>query len=313
MKKKLLPPLRLILTNKCNGKCSFCHEEGSIKTDEMSMECIDECIKAANHLSLPVIALTGGEPTIREDLPHIIREIQTYAPNTEIHLTSNGFNLNRIINEISDPIDCLNLSIFSLNPKLACLYQNVDPNEAISFLKCFPAKKKNINIVITKENYHELEEVINCGIINQLSIDVMFELKRYTKEDHLIQEYVLNFIEELGEAVITLKPTPTIVININESCSIRIKHPVLSALPQVGICSDCYSRTSCFERLCAVRVYPNGIVSPCLDGTHSIDGISVYDKIAVAYSEIEQDYSFLNFLNVESGPKLIADSHNLST
>lgn len=301
MKKKLLPPLRLILTNECNGTCSFCHEEGSLKTNEMSMECIGECIKAASYLSLPVISLTGGEPTIREDLPQIIREIQTYAPNTEIHLTSNGYNFNKIINEIRDPIDCLNLSIFSLNPQIACHYQNVDPNEAISLLKRFPAKKKNINIVITKENYHELEKVINCCIINQLSVDVMFELKRYTKEDRLVQEHVLNFIEELGEAVIILKPTPTIVININESCSIRIKHPVLSALPHVGICSACCSRTTCFERLCAVRVYPNGIVSPCLDGTHSVNGVTIYDKIAVAYSEIEQDYSFLHFLNGESG------------
>ena len=294
MKKKNLPPLRLILTNECNGSCSFCHEEGSHDSDEMSISCIDECIKAANFLSLPVITLTGGEPTIRKDLSHIINKIQKSAPNTEIHLTTNGFNIKQLITDLDDPIECINLSVFSLKPILACKYQNVEPREAICFLKQFPALKKNINIVITKENYHELGEIITCCIHNQISIDIMFELKRYAEEDRLIQDYVLKYIEKMGDPIIMLKPTPTVVIQINENCTIRIKHPVLSALPQVGICSNCTSKTSCFERVCAVRVYSDGIVSPCLDGTRSISGKSVFEKIVELYSFLASSNSFIS-------------------
>ena len=296
MKERKLPPLRLILTNACNGNCDFCHREGSSANSEMPIETIEECAYTANRLSIPNISITGGEPTLRDDLPQVIELIGRIAVNTKIHLTTNGYALDRLSSLADAHIDCLNLSLCSLDQEIATYYQNVDPYQALNSLKLLPANRKNINMVITEKNYGELMSVLNCCIQNHFSLDIMFELKSYNNIDLEIQHYILKELERLGGAYIALKPTPTIVIKVDDDCVISVKHPYLSALPQIGICNKCLSKDLCFERICAVRVHPDGLVSPCLNKTIFSTEDTVSKRIEDIYHQIECDYSLLLFL-----------------
>jgi len=69
--------LNIVLTNRCNLRCWYCffYAEKAGFVYEPTMEEIRKMIEAATRFNgyAPPIQLTGGEPTLREDLPKIIK------------------------------------------------------------------------------------------------------------------------------------------------------------------------------------------------------------------------------------------------
>ena len=294
--KSNIPPLRLILNTECNGKCNYCHNEGSNISGNMSKDLILECARIAQKLSLPHISITGGEPTLRKDLADIINEIMKICTNTNISLTSNGYKLHSFCNMILSPIYSLNLSITSFNKEIAFKYQKVDPDQALQAYISFPAKHKNLNVVVVEENYLEICDIIDYCIKTTTSLDIMFNLKEQSSDNFKMQQHVLRKIESLGNLYITLGTTPVITYRINENCRINIKHHFLSSLITRNVCTHCTSNSNCAERICAVRVYPNMLVSSCLNHQIISNKVSLEERICEIYSRLSCDFSLLNFL-----------------
>lgn len=278
-------PLRLILTHNCNGKCDFCHREGYSGRSDMSLEDIEECINTAKKLSIPCIALTGGEPTLRHDLSDIISLIRKIYPQTQIHLTTNGLNLATFQKTINAPIDVLNLSIFSLDENKALKFQNFSPNKAIMNLLQFPAINKNLNIVVADENICEIKDIIKKCIINHISLVLMFDLRNNNNNTQYYNK-VIEIIRNFGSLMLEGNIPPTLVCNINDKTKIKIKHPKLSRMSKWNVCEQCNENENCTERICAVRVHPDGIVTPCLNRTICADGDTLSAKISTMYNKI---------------------------
>lgn len=292
----LTPPLRLVLTTQCNGRCEYCHHEGEISDkDLMDKSTVLNCAKIAENLSIPTVTLTGGEPTMYPELPTLINDIQ-HIYHSNINLTTNGFNLQSVCESIVLPLHTINLSISSFNENVYYKYQNVDPINALKILNEFPATNKNVNIVITQDNYLEIKNILSFCIENSISLDIMFELKEYTPLEIKIQQYVLTKISHLGKFLIQFRPTPTFVINLNESCKISVKHPKLSKLLNRSICSTCECSSDCLERVCAVRIYPNGVVSPCLNQHIKFENGDLFERVKKAYDLLRIDTSELIML-----------------
>lgn len=279
-----IPPLRLVLNNACNGNCAFCHSEGVDYCQEMSIEMVYDCVDSAEKLSITQIALTGGEPTLRNDLKDIIVYIQN-KQKLSISLTSNGFRLKELSGYISRPIDKLNVSMSSLKDEIAERYQNVKPSVALDALSIFPAKHKTINLVITKENYTEIDDFIRICKEKKISLDLMFEDLK-DKEYICIQKEIITDLLQKYEGNIVLKSTPILLIRINEECVVRIKHPYLSKLLHNGICDGCVKYNECFEKVCAIRVHPSGVVTPCLIKEICFEGDSIYARVQKAYTSL---------------------------
>jgi organic radical activating enzyme len=87
MKKNLLVT-QLYLTPRCNLSCPICYNQFMAEIDEPSLEEIMEMIESNDS---QIICLTGGEPTCREDLPEIIREIT--KKGKRVGLYTNGLRL----------------------------------------------------------------------------------------------------------------------------------------------------------------------------------------------------------------------------
>lgn len=278
------PPLRLVLTAKCNGKCKFCHQEGNTYFEDMPLKMIYECIDSAEELLIPKISLTGGEPTLRTDLIDIIEYIQK-KQTLSVNLTTNGYHLKEITECLNKPIDNLNLSIFSLKEELAKEYQGVKPQMSINAMNDFKALKKTVNIVITKDNYGELDEFINLCRENDFLLDIMFE-KSDDNEFRFIQRNILNNLVNSFEGQIILQSTPVLELKLNDKAFIRIKHPCLSEMLHNEICDHCPQHDVCFEKVCAVRVHPDGVVTPCLMREICFEGQTMYEKIEKAYKKI---------------------------
>lgn len=81
----------LFVTALCNNRCLMCCQPPLLKNDiEVLYKKNLKLIKSAPK-NLPVLALTGGEPTILGDrLFDLIKEIRQSLPETDIHILTNG-------------------------------------------------------------------------------------------------------------------------------------------------------------------------------------------------------------------------------
>lgn len=280
--KQLIPPLRIVLNSQCNGSCPFCHHEGYTQNFIMPIQMVSMCAAIANELYIPDLSLTGGEPTLRQDLHDVIGAIQEVY-NGRIGLTTNGYRLSELCNKIKKPIHTVNLSISSFSKKIYEHYQNTNPIVALNALQAFPAQKKNLNIVVIQENYQGLSDIIAYCLDHLLSVDLMFELRHYSSDEILMQRHVISELLKIGQPKIKYGITPVFTIAVNDKCTISIKHPFLSSLVMWSICHQCENASSCFERICSVRVYPDGTVSPCLDNSIKFATESLSSKIKGIY------------------------------
>lgn len=293
------PPLRLILTTRCQGHCPFCHSEGYNAQGDMPQELVWLCASLLNDLDIPSISLTGGEPTLRDDLPDLIQGISQIAPSKQINLTTNGAKLLELSKRMGKGIGEVNLSITSLDSSKNCEFQGIDPGNALLGLKAFPASKKKLNVLVGHHNINDLPDLIEYCIENLLSIDLFFELKAYSREDILLQRTAMKKIEEYGSVSIELKTTPTILIKPHKKSAIRVKHPVLSSLIKRDICLSCTYIQECFERICAVRVYPDFSMSLCLNQHFSSIEGDFAQRIKRIYSLVGDNVIFSDFLFAE--------------
>lgn len=77
---KYLRKIRLLLTNICNRKCSFCHNEGMNKENHLIIDCnkIREFCPVFKQLTNRII-LTGGEPLLHPKLNKIIFDLNEFG------------------------------------------------------------------------------------------------------------------------------------------------------------------------------------------------------------------------------------------
>ena len=276
------PPLRLVLNSNCNGNCSFCHHEGHGAVSIMDQHLVFECAEVAEQLKIPHISLTGGEPTLRTDLGSLVAGIQSRY-NGKLSLTTNGFGLSKLSHAISIPLHTVNLSIASFREDVYRKYQNVNPYDAIQSVISFPAINKNVNIVVVKENYLDIKEITEYCLRQSLPVHIMFELKDYSPADKEMQEFVMRELRKFGQSEVKSGTTPTLIIKTKDRHIVSVKHPNLSRRISWNICRECDVQESCFERVCAIRVYANGIVTPCLNGHIKLSEGSVVERIVNIY------------------------------
>lgn len=83
------------VTNRCNLHCPFCFAEGGeVLSEEPSVEELSHIFRALVEKKLTFIQLSGGEPTVRDDLPEIVAAAKA-AGATSIQLNTNGIRLAR--------------------------------------------------------------------------------------------------------------------------------------------------------------------------------------------------------------------------
>ena len=81
----------LALTYRCNNRCIHCYNESSRATNELTTAEWKSVLDQIWNLGIPHVVFTGGEPTLKEDLPELI----TYAEHLGLitGLNTNGRRL----------------------------------------------------------------------------------------------------------------------------------------------------------------------------------------------------------------------------
>tara|TARA_B100001109_G_scaffold255328_1_gene257770 strand:- start:5163 stop:6218 length:1056 start_codon:yes stop_codon:yes gene_type:complete len=113
--------LRLSITDVCNFRCNYCLPDGYQGTDRsgfLTLEEIRRIAAAFAAMGTRKIRITGGEPSLRKDLPDVIRTLKQTPGIETVALTSNGYRLTQQIRDWADAgLDQLNVSIDSLDPQ----------------------------------------------------------------------------------------------------------------------------------------------------------------------------------------------------
>lgn len=113
--------LRLSITDVCNFRCVYCLPDGyQCETDRefLTLKEIANTVTAFAGLGTQKVRLTGGEPSLRRDLPDIIAQVAGTKGIKQVAITTNGFKLPHLVDEWRNAgLTSLNVSIDSLDPR----------------------------------------------------------------------------------------------------------------------------------------------------------------------------------------------------
>ncbi len=164
------------MTLRCNAKCPFCSIHSlpeSYIAKDMNTEQIKLIITQIAELGVNALSFTGGEPTLRKDLPELIHHAGI-VENRMTGLATNGYFLPTLFKK--NKMDGLDYILLSIDYPSADLHDKMRGikvfDKAIESIKL--ANKRDIKVIIStvamKDNLHllknmcELAEKLNCAI-----------------------------------------------------------------------------------------------------------------------------------------------------
>jgi len=114
--------LRISVTDRCNMRCTYCMPPEGVNLiphyEVLHYGEIREIVRAGASLGIKSVRLTGGEPTVRRDLPRLISMLKEVEGIEEVTLTTNALLLSRMAKELKGAgLDRVNISLDSLKPE----------------------------------------------------------------------------------------------------------------------------------------------------------------------------------------------------
>ena len=111
--------LRISVTDRCNFRCTYCMPAEGLrwlpKSEILSFEELTRLLALFVRLGVRSLKVTGGEPTVRADLPTLVRMFRDVGPELDISITTNGMLLDRLAGPLADAgIDRATVSCDSL-------------------------------------------------------------------------------------------------------------------------------------------------------------------------------------------------------
>ncbi|MGH2675451.1 MAG: GTP 3',8-cyclase MoaA, partial [Actinomycetota bacterium] len=98
--------LRVSVIDRCNFRCTYCMPAEGLpwlaREEVLTAGEIERLVRLLVGLGIDEVKLTGGEPTVRPDLPDIVRRIRSLDASLDISLTSNGYLLDRLARPLAE-------------------------------------------------------------------------------------------------------------------------------------------------------------------------------------------------------------------
>ncbi|MGH2597299.1 MAG: GTP 3',8-cyclase MoaA [Actinomycetota bacterium] len=98
--------LRVSVTDRCNFRCTYCMPAEGLawlpKNEILSFEEMTRLLGIFVGLGVGSIKVTGGEPTVRADLPTLVGMFREVGPDLDISITTNGMLLDRLARPLAE-------------------------------------------------------------------------------------------------------------------------------------------------------------------------------------------------------------------
>lgn len=102
--------LRISVTDRCNFRCSYCMPAEVYgrdfafvpRSEVLTFEEIARLARLFARLGAEKLRITGGEPTVRHDLPELVRELAGVEATRDLAMTTNGSTLRRLARPLAE-------------------------------------------------------------------------------------------------------------------------------------------------------------------------------------------------------------------
>ena len=116
---RIADDLRVSVVDRCNFRCVYCMPAEGLawlpKEELLTYEEIARVVGVFVSLGVRSVKLTGGEPTVRAQLPVLVRMLREAQPGIELSMTTNGILLDRLAVELAEAgLDRVTVSCDSL-------------------------------------------------------------------------------------------------------------------------------------------------------------------------------------------------------
>lgn len=114
--------LRISVTDLCNLRCIYCMPSQGVRKlrheDILSVEEIQEIVRACAACGITKVRVTGGEPLVRRGIVDICRRVAQTPGIEEVVMTTNGVLLKQYANQLKAAgLSRLNISLDTLKPE----------------------------------------------------------------------------------------------------------------------------------------------------------------------------------------------------
>jgi cyclic pyranopterin phosphate synthase len=206
--------LRISVTDRCNFRCVYCMPAAGLewlpKADILRYEEITAIVQQLAPLGLRRLRVTGGEPTIRPDLPELIRELRAVPGIEDIALSTNGVKLPAMAADLrAAGLDRVNMSADSLRPEriasIARRNLNFDPVASAAAAESVGLGPIKINVVVMRGvNDDELLDFARLTFehpwhVRFIELMPVGEMRELTWEHVVPSDEVLRRIAALGD------------------------------------------------------------------------------------------------------------------
>jgi cyclic pyranopterin phosphate synthase len=116
---RMADDLRVSVTDRCNFRCTYCMPAEGLpwlpREEVLTYEEITRLVGVFVRLGVKEVKLTGGEPTVRRELPTLVRMLRRAHPDMTLSMTTNGLLLDRLAQPLAEAgLDRVTVSCDSL-------------------------------------------------------------------------------------------------------------------------------------------------------------------------------------------------------
>ncbi|MCC7412974.1 MAG: GTP 3',8-cyclase MoaA [Gammaproteobacteria bacterium] len=266
--------VRISVTDRCDFRCVYCMGEDMQfvpRARILTLEEIAQIARAFTALGVTKIRLTGGEPLVRRNVLHLVRELGQLEGLDELVMTTNGSQLPRYAAELrAAGIKRLNISLDSLDPErfrrltrvgdLAQVLAGIDAAHAAGF-----ERLKINSVILRNRNDDEVVPLVRFAAGRGMDITFIEEMPLGAIDEHDRAEayYSSDDIRRDLEQVFTLLAStdttggPARYVRLRETGT------------RVGFISP-HSHNFC-DTCNRVRLTAEGRLLLCLGQEHSVD------------------------------------------
>ncbi len=284
---------RISLTDKCNLRCYFCHKEGQATGSSATLLDASDFIWASEvaiNLGFKKFKLTGGEPTLRDDLPLIIKGIKEKGAE-DVSLITNGLRLHACSQALFEVgLDRLNVSIYSFRKDVFKDYckgreKDIDRlrtgiDEAI---KCGFDDIKIDFILNSLERSDEFEEVLSFARDRCLRVLLLPRLPYNMRPGDQVYSFndLYRYVKGLGikkeEFITDSEGFSQKLLYLDNGAKVLLRYDTASSKNIFKVCSKCSRKDECLEGIFPLRLSASGNLIPCL--SRGTGEVRTYDYI----------------------------------
>lgn len=277
--------LRVIVSERCNLNCVYCHHEGRVdaligdKIANNQLFDLKELLNQAVDCGFSKIKISGGEPLLFPDVLQICNAFQDKFD--DIGFTSNGTRIMELQSEferIKGSRLSFNITLNSVDPKKYQEITGMDTltkvKEGIEYLVDNGFKVK-INSVITSKNVEDIESLIAYAARLGISIKLL-DLFSIGAE---LEDFQHVSIAEIKSRIMTLyRKQESDFTQINDYICVNVLNTDV-LIPRRVYSADCQlncKKYPCAEGLFGIRVYEDYSCAYCFNGKVYQGGLDAF-------------------------------------